>query len=284
VTVDDTGGSDGAGATAAPEAEGEGTNSPGTVFERLLEVQDHDTSVDQLRHRRSALPEQAELATVEARLSVLESRAAEVQTGRDELGVRQAALEEQIEAARARQGELEKRMYGGQVTASRELLAMDEEVKHLKQHISELEDHEIVIMEELEPIDSELETTGAERGGLRQDRERLQATIAAAVIRIDADIESQTAARVAAAATVPPDLLARYERLRTTLSGTGAARLVAGSCSGNFNAVSVSLDYHFTKRFDTYGGAMWSNVSHGLANGYLNTTMIDPTVGARFSF
>lgn len=237
MTVDDTGGSDESGAGAAPAVEGEGvegegTDSPGIVFERLLEVQDHDTSVDQLRHRRSALPEQAELATVEARLSVLESRAAEVQTGRDELGVRQAALEEQIEAARARQGELEKRMYGGQVTASRELLAMDEEVKHLKQHISELEDHEIVIMEELEPIDSELETTGAERGGLRQDRERLQATIAAAVIRIDADIESQTAARVAAAATVPPDLLARYERLRTTLSGTGAARLVAGSCSG----------------------------------------------------
>jgi predicted porin len=64
----------------------------------------------------------------------------------------------------------------------------------------------------------------------------------------------------------------------------GCSTVVAGSCSGNFNAVSVSLDYHFTKRFDTYAGAMWSNVSHGLANGYLNTTMIDPTVGARFSF
>jgi len=29
---------------------------------------------------------------------------------------------------------------------------------------------------------------------------------------------------------------------------------------------------------------MWSNVSHGLASGYLNTTMIDPTIGVRFSF
>ncbi len=64
----------------------------------------------------------------------------------------------------------------------------------------------------------------------------------------------------------------------------GCSSTVAGSCSGNFNAGSVSLDYHFTKRFDIYGGAMWSNVSHGLANGYLNTTMIDPTIGGRFSF
>jgi predicted porin len=69
-----------------------------------------------------------------------------------------------------------------------------------------------------------------------------------------------------------------------TGANAGCSSVVAGSCSGNFNALSVTLDYHFTKRFDTYAGAMWSNVSHGLANGYINTTNIDPTIGARFSF
>jgi predicted porin len=64
----------------------------------------------------------------------------------------------------------------------------------------------------------------------------------------------------------------------------GCSTVASGTCSGNFNAWSISLDYHFTKRFDTYAGAMWSNVSHGLANGYINTSMIDPTIGARFSF
>ena len=59
---------------------------------------------------------------------------------------------------------------------------------------------------------------------------------------------------------------------------------ISGACSGHLNAASVSLVYHFTKRFDSYAGAMWSNVSHGLANGYLETTMIDPTVGFRYSF
>ena len=67
-------------------------------------------------------------------------------------------------------------------------------------------------------------------------------------------------------------------------AAAGCSTTANGACSGNFNALSVSLDYHFTKRFDTYAGAMWSNVSHGLANGYLNTTMIDPTIGLRFSF
>jgi predicted porin len=64
----------------------------------------------------------------------------------------------------------------------------------------------------------------------------------------------------------------------------GCASVVSGACAGHFNALSVSVDYHFTKRFDSYAGAMWSNVSHGLASGYLNTTVIDPTVGVRFSF
>jgi hypothetical protein len=208
------------------------SDGPGAVFEHLLEVQDHDTAIDQLRHRRSSLPEQSELVGVEGRLVGLESRAAEVQTGRDELGQRQAALEEQIEVSRARRTELERRMYGGQVTAARDLQAMDEEVKHLMRHISELEDREIEIMEALEPIDGELRTTGVERDALRQDRDRLRRAIADAVVRIDADLASQSAARTAAAATVPADLLARYERLRSQLAGTGAARLVGGSCSG----------------------------------------------------
>jgi predicted porin len=46
----------------------------------------------------------------------------------------------------------------------------------------------------------------------------------------------------------------------------------------------VTADYRFSKRFDVYAGAMWSSVVNGLASGYLHTSTIDPTIGARFSF
>lgn len=69
-----------------------------------------------------------------------------------------------------------------------------------------------------------------------------------------------------------------------TGADAGCADLASSKCSGNFSAASVSFDYHFSKRFDSYAGVMWSNVSHGLANGYLTTTMLDPTIGLRFSF
>jgi predicted porin len=69
-----------------------------------------------------------------------------------------------------------------------------------------------------------------------------------------------------------------------TGADAGCSSVVSSKCSGHLNVASISLDYHFTKRFDSYVGAMWSNVSHGLANGYIETTMIDPTLGLRYSF
>jgi predicted porin len=58
----------------------------------------------------------------------------------------------------------------------------------------------------------------------------------------------------------------------------------SGQCSGDLWAYSVRLDYRWTKRFDTYAGAMYSNVENGLANGYLKTNTVDPMIGFRFQF
>jgi len=69
-----------------------------------------------------------------------------------------------------------------------------------------------------------------------------------------------------------------------TGANAGCSTTVAAQCSGNLNAVSVVADYRFSKRFDVYAGAMWSSVSDGLANGYLNKSTIDPTIGGRFTF
>ncbi len=199
---------------------------------RLLEVQDHDTVIDQMRHRRDTMPERAELADIQRRLADIEVRTKDVRVERGELGARQAALEAQIESGRTRRAEIEKRLYGGQVASSRDLKAMDDEVRHLARHISELEDREIEVMEALEPIDRVLQAADDERSAFQSNVERLRETISEAEITIEADIATQTIERQAAADGVPADLLARYEVLRKKLGGTGAARLVGESCGG----------------------------------------------------
>jgi hypothetical protein len=199
---------------------------------RLLDVQHYDTAIDQLRHRQAALPERAELATIEGQLGVLAARTKELRLTRDELGDRQGALEQQIEASRTRHQVLEKRLFGGQVAAPRELQAMNEEVKHLARHITELEDREIEVMEALEPYDTELQAGDVRRGALESDATRLRGSIGATEAQLEAEIAEETRARAVAASEVRDDLLARYEQLRSKLGGTGAAQLVGGSCSG----------------------------------------------------
>jgi uncharacterized protein len=201
-------------------------------FLHLLQVQNHDTLVDQLVHRRATLGKRAELAAVENRLASLEARRKEVGAVRDDLGARQASLEEHINSSRVRSKELERRMFGGQVTAPRELQVMDEEVRHLARHVSGLEDRELEVMEELEPLDAELAEIDAQIDQLRSGAGELRSSISEQEVGIDAELQHERSERAAAAANVPADLLSRYEQLRKKLGGTGAARLVGGSCGG----------------------------------------------------
>ncbi len=202
------------------------------TFHRLLELQEHDTAIDQLLHRRANLGQRAELRTVDAQIASIGSKSNEVGGERDVLGTRQSALEEQIAASRSRSGEIERRLYSGQVTAARDLQAMDDEVKHLAKHVSELEDRELEVMVQLEPLDAELATMSAELAELSARAEELRRTIAEHETEIEGDLARERGDRARLAAEVPADLIARYEQLRTKLGGTGAARLVGGSCGG----------------------------------------------------
>jgi predicted porin len=55
-------------------------------------------------------------------------------------------------------------------------------------------------------------------------------------------------------------------------------------CGGQLDTASFPADYRFAKRFDAYAGITWSQVANGLANGFLQRSSIDPTIGLRFQF
>ena len=203
-----------------------------TAFEDLLAVQEHDTRVDQLRHRRATLPERAELIELERRRAALDTGSGDVRSQRDALADRQSNLETQIEAAKTRKAELERRMYGGQVSSARDLSAMDDEVRQLSRHVSELENRELEVMEQLEPLEGELQAADVERDGIDTRAAELRSSIGQAEKEIDAQVDTELTARDPLVASLPAELLSRYEALRKKLGGTGAARLVGNSCTG----------------------------------------------------
>jgi predicted porin/cell division protein FtsB len=66
-------------------------------------------------------------------------------------------------------------------------------------------------------------------------------------------------------------------------TGAGSAPR-SSACSGTINQAAAYVDYHFTKRFDVYGGLNFETLDGGLASGFIYTTQWAPTVGARFVF
>jgi predicted porin len=77
---------------------------------------------------------------------------------------------------------------------------------------------------------------------------------------------------------------AYYHYHQLNYSGGACAFTSKGSCDGMLNAVSGMVDWRFAKKFDAYAGMMFSEVTGGLANGYLQRNNLDPTVGIRFRF
>jgi uncharacterized protein len=202
------------------------------ALDHLLAVQDLDTSITQLQHRRAALADATGLSAVEAELASLEAARADASARRAALTRRQKELEEQIAAISARRDTVEKRMYAATGSAARDLQAMSDEVRHLTDRRADLEEQELVSMLDQDPVDAELIALMARIHPLEQQAEELRGQVAAARSEIDAELSAANASRATEAAQVPSALADRYEALRARLKGTGAARLVGNRCDG----------------------------------------------------
>ena len=201
-------------------------------LDALLVVQDHDTLADQLRHRRASLPEREALVAAEARRAKLDAALAEVGGRQHDLARRQQALEDEIASVTGKIADVERRLYGGTVSAPRELQALQADQEALTRHRSGLEDQALELMEQREPVDADVARLEAEGAVVEDEAEQLRTAIAAAEAVIDAELAEEEKQRALAATGLPDDLLDRYEVLRTRLGGIGAARLAGGSCTG----------------------------------------------------
>jgi len=212
-------------------------------FDTLLLVQERDTGLDQLRHRIGSLPERAALKEVRVRQQATGDALAGAEATVKDLSTRQRTLEERIATTARRRHQIEQRMDSGEVTSSRDLQAMSHEIDQLGVHQSELEEEELALLEEEEPIDAELAALVGEVAGLTVEAERLQSVLSEAEVSLRVAIAAEEAARADLASAVPPELYEHYERLRSRLGGVGAARLVGDHCDGcHLGLSSVDLE------------------------------------------
>jgi len=83
---------------------------------------------------------------------------------------------------------------------------------------------------------------------------------------------------------------AYYHYIQDSFFGTAAGGLAPCSgtehaqCAGTFDGISAAVDWRFAPKWDLYSGIMFTQVSGGLASGFLQRNNIAPTVGLRFRF
>jgi predicted nucleic acid-binding Zn-ribbon protein len=212
-------------------------------WEQLLDVQAHDTAADQLEHRSRALPEREQLATAMADIARLDASLAEVDERRGELTRAQKRLEDEIASLGEKAQQAEAKLYSGTINIPKELQALQDDIGHIRARIRQLEDQDLELMEETEPVDAERDALLAKRATLDTHATELTASIAEAESVIDGELSVVRAERDAAAARIPDELLAEYERLRERLGGIAVARLNGASCGGCHLALSaVEID------------------------------------------
>jgi predicted nucleic acid-binding Zn-ribbon protein len=199
---------------------------------RLLDLQEVDTAIDRLAHRRRTLPELADIERYEARLDELRDAIVGAETELSDADREQRKVENDVDVVRSRMTRDQGRLDTGAVSHAKELESLRHELGSLAKRQADLEDLVLEHMEKREEIDSRLTALRTEQASVSVELAAASERRDAAFAEIDADAEHQRAERSILAGEMPADLLALYEKVRASSGGSGAAPLLRGQCQG----------------------------------------------------
>jgi uncharacterized protein len=199
---------------------------------RLLDLQTVDTTLAQLSHRRQTLPLHAAVARLHMERAALASDLVAAETAVSDLELEQAKAESDLEPVRERLTRNQVRIANGTVADPKALSSMVEEVSHLKKRISDLEDAELEVMEQLEVAMASRERIGALIKRLDDDLAETIAERNRQLATLEAEMAGLRTERDEIAPLIPPDLLGLYDKIGANHGGVGAAELRQRRCTG----------------------------------------------------
>jgi predicted nucleic acid-binding Zn-ribbon protein len=198
----------------------------------LLDVQELDARIDQLRHRLATLPETEELAALAAERAQVDGRVRDLQIEIDDLTREQKKADADVEQVKARRVRDQDRMDRGLVSNPKDLERMQQELVSLARRISELEDTELEVMERLESAQTDQTRLHARLTEIDARAAALTESRDARAGEATGQMAAATDERTLTAQGLPADLLTLYEKIRAQKGGVGAAALVRRRCTG----------------------------------------------------
>ena len=195
-----------------------------------MELQEKDSLLARIAHRRSTLPELAKLQELAMQRRDVDGRRVELQTALDDLERERRKADLEVEQVRARQARDEERLGSGMISDPKSLEALQHELGALQRRIASLEDAELEVMEDIEATESELAAMADALADIDAQIAQAESTRDAALVDLDAELATTTAQRATLVGGIPTELLALYEKLRAQYAGLGAAPMIARRC------------------------------------------------------
>ncbi len=199
-----------------------------TISGQLHELQTLDTQLRANEQRRAEITGQLgdsrEVARARQRLDALQQRLDEetkelhsAEWAADDLSTKLVKVEETL--------------YSGRVRNPKELSGYQQESEELKERHRKAEDRVLEAMGRVESTTTAVSDTTAELAKLEAEWQSRQAELAAELEELTSAHAGLTQQRAEAAAVIPPDVIAVYQRVQTQ-KGTAVARVEQGTCRG----------------------------------------------------
>jgi predicted nucleic acid-binding Zn-ribbon protein len=211
-----------------------------------------DRWIDRVSTQKTHLPEIAELAALEVELRGLlkdlhaaEARLAPVKSAYDDVSRESKRLKN-------RANDLDATLASSTANA-RELTALQKELTHVRDLLSESEDRELELLLELEPREGEVESIKRRAQPGVGRRSELIDVIAKLQSTLDEELVSLRRSREELVGAVAANLLARYDVAMARAGTSGAAQVVEGRCDGCRLALSpLDHDRFKSQALDTF--------------------------------
>jgi uncharacterized protein len=207
--------------------------------DRVLELQEVDSTIDRFEARRAELESGDELLAAREDADQAEAHLGEVRLAIDGEAREQRRLEHDIETLEQKAAAEEKRMYDGSIVNQKELEALQHEIANIKQRRGRFEDDLLERMERLEELQRLAREAEEALAAARERRETVGAQSQAELERMAADLADLRTARDKLSPEVDEELLELYEELRRSKKGVGAAAVIDGVCQGCHQTLSA---------------------------------------------
>jgi predicted nucleic acid-binding Zn-ribbon protein len=195
---------------------------------RLWNLHVIDSEIHEIKRKAAVFSPGKEIAD---RIAALEKQLSEVEAEHKRVHAEQTDLQLQLKTLRDKVQRVNKEIYGGAITNSREVEALQKDLVATEAQIVRSEASLADRSTELQPIEARLAEIRKELEGRRKQFEGARKEGIAARKQMETRYSELNAMRPEVAKLVNPSLIARYEGIRNR-HGTGMSKIKGQNCSG----------------------------------------------------